>query len=101
MKSSGGFRLDFKIAADYEWMVRLFLGQRLSFVYLSRVLVRMRAGGRSNGSLGAIVRANLECVRAWKLAGRTNPLVFFTKPIAKLSQFIAAKYLRHRGLLRG
>jgi glycosyltransferase len=62
----GLFDLRYRIASDYEFMLRVLLKHRLKAVYLPEVLVRMRAGGASNGSLKGILRANAECRRAFR-----------------------------------
>lgn len=51
-QDNGPYRPDFKISADYEYMLRLFIkGSNLRVGYLERVLVRMRYGGVSTGDL--------------------------------------------------
>ena len=96
----GAFDLEFPIAADYEFMLRLFLKRRIRVKYLDRVLSLMAQGGESNGSLSNVVRANAEVARAWRhnnLSG--GLLVPFLKPASKLFQFAAkpAKSTIHRG----
>ena len=85
----GLFDLSFPIAADYELMLRFILKHKIHVKYIPRVLVRMALGGKSNCSLGNIVKANLEVWRAWK----KNNLSFgyfvpILKPARKLVQFI-------------
>ncbi len=89
-ESYGAFDLGFPIAADYEFMLRLFLKHRIRVEYLDRVLVRMALGGESNGSISNVVRANAEVARAWRrneLGG--GFLVPVLKPASKLFQFAA------------
>ena len=43
----GEYKLDYKIAADYEFMVRIFLANRVSYKILSMTSVVMREGGVS------------------------------------------------------
>lgn len=62
----GHFDLRYRIAADYEFMLRVLLKHRLETVYIPEILVRMRAGGVSNGSLRGILRANAECRQAFR-----------------------------------
>ena len=85
----GNFDLSFPIAADYELMLRFILKHRIRVKYIPRVLVRMSLGGKSNRSLGNIVRANLEVWRAWKKNGLSfGYFVPVLKPARKLVQFI-------------
>jgi glycosyltransferase len=83
----GGFRLDLPIAADYELMLRFFYKERARVEYLPQTLVHMRAGGASNGSVGAVLRANFQVYRSWGLNGLfTTPSIVVTKPLSKLLQ---------------
>ena len=82
----GGFDLTFRIAADYEWMLRYVKRYQVALVYVPKLLVKMRVGGVSNGSLLGILRANIECYLAWRKNGLSaNPLMVITKPLAKLA----------------
>lgn len=62
--ASGGYRTDYRISADFEWMTRLLCRQRIAARYLPRCFVVMRLGGASTGGLRALVRLNCENVRA-------------------------------------
>lgn len=62
----GLFDPKYRIAADFEFMLRALVKHRLKAAYLPEVLVRMRAGGASNGSLRNILHANAECRRAFR-----------------------------------
>lgn len=86
----GAFNLDFAIAADYEFMLRVLEGARLSSVYIPEVFVKMRVGGASNGSLQGILKANMECWKAWRINGLGwSPLPVLLKPLSKLKQLTA------------
>lgn len=67
----GYYRSDYRISGDFEWMVRVFCGNRRGnlapiarWKYLPRCLVSMGHGGASTGSLGKMWRLNCENVRA-------------------------------------
>ena len=62
----GGFNLDFKLAADFEIMLRFMEKYKISSFYLKIPLVKMRLGGKTNKSLKNIVNQNFECIRAFK-----------------------------------
>lgn len=84
----GAFDMSFHIASDYDCMLR-FLGQgRLRCMYLPKVLVNMRIGGKSNRSLLNILRKSLEDYRALKKnkAGGWPALIW--KNVSKVPQFI-------------
>lgn len=85
----GRFNLNFPIASDYEFQLRLLLRYRIRCLYLeNRTLVYMAPGGVSNGSVLNIIKGNLEARRAWKynqLLGGT--LVPILKPFRQIEQF--------------
>jgi glycosyltransferase involved in cell wall biosynthesis len=84
----GGFDLSYRIAADYDFMLRV-LGQiEGKIVYLPRVLVRMRVGGESNRSLRNIMRKSAEDLRALRSNGVGGLLTLMLKNGSKLGQFI-------------
>ena len=85
----GVFDLSFKIAADYELMLRFFEKCKITSSYVDEVFVKMRIGGESNRSIKNIIKANMESYRAWKANGLyINPLRFLLKPFSKIIQFI-------------
>jgi glycosyltransferase len=88
-KEFGVFDLNFKIAADYELMLRFMQRYRVKAVYLPQKSVRMRAGGVSNGSLKNIIKANWECLLAWKKNELPlNPLTVPGKLFWKFKQLL-------------
>ncbi len=85
----GKFNLNYQIGSDYELMLRFLAKHRASTYYISRVLVKMRVGGKSNGSMWRIAKANVECYKAWKENGLdVSPFIILKKPLSKLVQFI-------------
>lgn len=84
----GYFNLDFSIAADYEIMLRFLEKYKVQSCYIPQILVKMRIGGKSNQNIKNIIKANMECYRAWKVNGlKINPLKIFLKPLSKISQY--------------
>jgi glycosyltransferase len=86
---AGLFNLSLRSAADYELMLRVLLKHDFSAHYIPRVIVKMRAGGMSNASLGNRLRANKEDRLAWKL-NELEPYFFtlYIKPLRKIHQYI-------------
>lgn len=84
----GGFDTSYRIAADYEFILRLFSRPGLRVAYIPRVLVKMRVGGVSNRSLRNIVRKSAEDLRALRAhhVGGVTTLVW--KNLSKLGQFL-------------
>jgi glycosyltransferase involved in cell wall biosynthesis len=81
----GLFSLDYRIAADFEMLVRLLYKGRASYAYVPRPIVRMRMGGMSTRSLRQNWILNREIVRACRANGiwTTLPLLLLKIP-AKL-----------------
>ena len=91
----GLFNLDFKIAADYELMLRFLEKYKISSSYIPEIFVKMRLGGKSNKNIANIIRANIESYKAWKINNlHINPIMFTLKPLSKLSQFIRSEERR-------
>tara|TARA_R110000822_G_scaffold89201_3_gene206286 strand:+ start:24 stop:773 length:750 start_codon:yes stop_codon:yes gene_type:complete len=61
----GLFDLSFKLAADFEIMLRFLEKHNISTTYLKEPLVKMRLGGETNKSLKNIYYQNIECLRAF------------------------------------
>jgi len=62
----GLFDLNFKLAADFEIMLRFLEKYKISTTYLEEPLVKMRLGGETNKNFKNIYNQNLECLRAFK-----------------------------------
>lgn len=85
----GGFDTRYRIAADYDLMLRLLSGLTArQVVYLPEVLVRMRTGGASNRSLGNILRKSAEDYRALRSNGVGGVGALAWKNLSKLGQFV-------------
>ena len=84
----GNYNIQLKSAADYELMLRMIHVNKITTVYLPRVLVKMRIGGKSNVTLVNRIKANREDRLAWKL-NQVKPRFYtlFMKPLSKLGQF--------------
>jgi len=82
----GYFNEKFKIAADFELMLRFIEKHQIKVGYLPKVIVKMRTGGKAN-VLRGIIRGNWEIIRSFRLNGlRLSPWLFVLKPITKMSQ---------------
>jgi glycosyltransferase len=84
----GLFNTDFRIAADYDTMLRFLGKHRISTQYLPEVMVKMRVGGASNRSLKNIIKKSKEDMKAIhdNNFGSIFTLVF--KNLRKVTQFI-------------
>lgn len=84
----GTYDTSFRIAADYEAMLRYLVGGRVRLAYIPEVLVKMRVGGESNRSLGRILTKSAEDLRALRRHGVGGIGTLAAKNLRKLSQFI-------------
>jgi len=84
----GAFRADLKLAADYELMLRFLEKEKVSSIYIPKILVKMREGGQSNWkNIFKIIKGNWESYRSWQLNGlKVSPFIFILKPLRKLKQ---------------
>lgn len=85
----GFFDTSFKIAGDYELMLRFIHLNNIELAYLPEVLVKMRTGGVSNSGVKNRVLGNLEDRRAWKVNGiKPHFYTLYFKPLRKVFQFM-------------
>lgn len=85
----GRFDTGFRIAADYDFMLRVMRDQSLRLHYLPQVLVRMRVGGASNRSLGNLLRKSQEDWKALRKNGVGGVWTLVRKNFSKLPQFFS------------
>ena len=85
----GLYKPDYKIAADYELLMRFLYRYKISYRYINRVLVYMRTGGISNKNVKSRYVLNKEIIRACRENGvRTNMAVLSVKYINKIFEYI-------------
>lgn len=85
----GGFKTDYKIAGDFEFIARVFSKPQLRYGYLPKVLVRMRTGGLSTRGWRSTITINRESLRACRENGiRSNYLKILSKYPAKALEFL-------------
>lgn len=86
-----GFDTRYKIAADYDFILRLFSNSETESYFLNKLIVNMRMGGASNQSLSNIIQKSKEDYLALKrnnIGGLSSLLI---KNFSKLSQFFKHK----------
>jgi len=87
----GGFDETYRIAADYDSVLKIFGRDDVRCAYIPEVLVKMRLGGVSNRSLPNIFRKSLEDYRALR-ANRIGGLAtLLAKNTSKIKQFVASR----------
>lgn len=88
LERSGTYRRGYSSSADYELILRIMRRKTLTCAYLPEVLVKMRAGGESNSSLGnrlRAVRSDFKAIRDNHV--RFPTLVTLVKRLIKIPQY--------------
>lgn len=86
----GLYKLDYKIAADYELLIRFMHTKGIRFRYIPEILVYMRTGGVSNQSAMSRYVLNKEIVRACDENGiKTNMARLSMKYFNKIFEYIS------------
>lgn len=83
----GGFDTRFRIAADYENMLRILWRGGAHAAYIPEVLVRMRTGGMSNQTMN-LLRKSREDFAAMRANGIEPMPALLLKNVTKLPQFM-------------
>lgn len=82
----GSFDTSFKIAADYDLILRFLGKHNVSVQYSRGILIKMRIGGESNKSIKNILRKMREDVRALKKNKLGNWHTVILKNLIKIPQ---------------
>lgn len=85
----GCYKTDYRIAADYEFMVRILYRKQVKLSYIPEVLIYMSHGGTSTNSIGAYIQSLKEGHRALKENGVSFAwLTDLCRTFRVLSQFV-------------
>ncbi len=84
----GGYDTSFRIAADYDSILRYFCQGKIRPAYIPRVLVKMRLGGESNRSLKQIWLKTCEDYKALRRNGVGGVGTLIGKNVSKLGQWL-------------
>ncbi|MGV8815421.1 MAG: glycosyltransferase family 2 protein [Gelidibacter sp.] len=86
----GHFNLEYKIAADYDFILRVFRQEHHTFKYLPLTITKMRVGGASNRSLKNLIQKTKEDFRAVTTNKISFPLsVVLQKNLSKIPQWFS------------
>lgn len=84
----GEYSLEYKLAADYEMMVRLFCKARISYRYINKDFVTMRTGGASTKNISHRLLLTKEDAKACRDNGiYSNYLMCSMKYLTKIFEF--------------
>jgi hypothetical protein len=85
----GYYKTDYKIAADYELLIRFLYIHKITYKYIEMPFVSMRMGGVSNKSIHSIYTLNKEIAKACRENGlKTNYIFIYSKYFTKLFEFL-------------
>lgn len=81
----GLYALDYKIASDYDLLIRYLYKEKINYKYLKKDFVTMRTGGVSTENFNSRVTLNREIVKACKKYGiKTNMFLLSLKYLYKI-----------------
>jgi glycosyltransferase involved in cell wall biosynthesis len=87
----GLYDTSYRIAADYDAMLRYLVRGQIKLAYIPEVLVKMRVGGVSNRSLRHIIQKSLEDYRAIREHEIGGLGTLLAKNLSKAGQFLKKK----------
>jgi glycosyltransferase len=87
----GLFDTDFKISADYNFMLKILSRKDIKACYLPNILYVMRIGGASNKNLKSLFQKSKEDLRALKQNKVGSLWALLRKNISKIPQFFIKK----------
>jgi glycosyltransferase involved in cell wall biosynthesis len=91
----GYYKTDYKIAADFELLLRFILKQKIKYTYLEMPIVSMRTGGLSNKSFMSYITLNREILKACRENGvKTNYFFIYSKYLSKIFQLFDRRVTR-------
>ncbi|MCK9204796.1 MAG: glycosyltransferase [Bacteroidales bacterium] len=86
----GFFDTSLQVSADFELMLRLLEKIKISSFYLDEVIVNMRMGGESSGSLANILKGNKNVLKAFKKNKiPVSPFYLFLRFAPKIREFFS------------
>jgi len=87
-QATGPFATDLRIAADYDYVLRVLRRPGVRAAYVPHVIVRMRAGGISNGSMRGILRKSREDLSVMRRNGVGGVGTLVMKNLRKAPQLL-------------
>ncbi len=97
-KKLGYYKTDYKIAADFELLIRFLYNNQIKYKYIEMPFVSMRTGGVSNKSIRSVYTLNKEIARACKENEiKTNFIYIYSKYFIKVLEFFGNKVTHKNG----
>ncbi len=94
----GGFNIDLNVSADFELMFRFLEKNHIDNRYIPKVMVKMRTGGESTGTIKKIIEGNRNVLKAFRINGYKVPNFYlFKRWMPKIKGLLCHKTTsRHR-----
>lgn len=84
----GVFNIDLKVAADYEFILRILKKNHIKVAYIPKIFVRMYDAGNSGRSIKQRINGWKDLKMAWVINNLKTPRFFiFRRLLYKISQF--------------
>jgi len=83
----GFYKTNYKISADYDFLIRIFNCKNVNQVYVPKVLINMRIGGMSNKSFKNLIIKSFEDYQIIKKNKIGGLFTLINKNFSKLGQF--------------
>jgi glycosyltransferase involved in cell wall biosynthesis len=84
----GYFNCQFKLAADFELMLRFLEKYKVKSTYLCKSIVKMRLGGTTNKNIKNIIIQNIECYKAFIINDLDVSIIYpLYRLLPKIKQF--------------
>ena len=94
----GGFNTQFRIAGDFELMLRFIKCHKIRVGYIPEVLATMRSGGKAN-TLPGMLRGQQEIRKAFKINGLPYPLkIAVRRPVSRIQQIVLGHRRQHESI---
>ena len=89
----GNYKTDYKIAADFEYLLRVIFKHKIRTQYIPIDMVTMRTGGASTSGFKSHIRIMKEHLRAFHENGiYTNALLLSLRYIYKIGEVVKSKF---------
>lgn len=97
----GNFDLSYRLAADYEFLLRTFYTHEVRSLYIPEIWVRMRSGGATGGNYKSILRQNNEIRAAQEKHGVrcSKPRFYAVKIVDRVLQRARARFVNAPDML--
>ena len=84
----GKYKINYKISSDYDFLIRVLVKKNIKKIYVPRILVNMRVGGKSNSSFKNLIKKSIEDFKIIKKNKIGGIFTLINKNYSKITQFL-------------